>query len=57
MVEKRIFCHKFPVLKKKNRQKKTIFWKILPKIATIAYNMKGCLRFSASIFLNIAKIG
>jgi hypothetical protein len=45
-LEKRIFCKKFPYLKK--------FLKIsikLPEITTTAYNMKGCLKiFLVSCF-------
>jgi hypothetical protein len=32
------------------------FWKNLPKISTIAYNMKICLRFFYFHILNIAKL-
>jgi hypothetical protein len=44
--ETEIFCCKFPVLLKNIRQ----------KIITIAYNMKGCLRFSTFIFWSSPKL-
>jgi hypothetical protein len=44
-----------PFFLKRKLSKKSI--KILPKISTIAYNMKGRLRFSTFIILNIAKFG
>jgi hypothetical protein len=42
-IEKIIFCQNFPVLKKiiETKMKKN-----LQKIATMAYNMQMCLRFS-----------
>jgi hypothetical protein len=54
---KRIFCHNFPSFKK--RVKKILLLSLkLPKIITIAYNVKGCLRsfnFIFWILSNVAK--
>jgi hypothetical protein len=52
---KKKLCHKFPIYKKKFTKRLNF---LLPQIVTMAYNMKGCLRFSTFIFWissNLAK--
>jgi hypothetical protein len=56
---KKIFCHKFPLLKKKtqNLQPKNLIFKS-PKITTIAcLQNKEMLQFDFHIFYIIAKFG
>jgi hypothetical protein len=54
--EKGILCQKFPVVSFFKIIKKDIQF-FLPKIATTAYNMKGCFIFFCFNILNIVRFG
>jgi len=48
---KKIFCHKFPVFLTPQKKKRS------QKGPSIAYNMKGCLRFSTVMFQKLPNFG